>query len=68
MEQHVTFDALTPWHDHPMRSRIFRDIIKSEGFNIRFIHDPKTSPIYCTAIRRDHSEMNLKRPSQAPEG
>jgi hypothetical protein len=57
MEQHVTFDALTPWHDHPMRSKTFREIIESEGFDIQFIHDPRGSPVYCTAIRTHQTEL-----------
>jgi ubiquinone/menaquinone biosynthesis C-methylase UbiE len=52
MEQHVTFDALTPWHDHPMSSEMFRGTIESEGFDIRHLNDPETTPIYCTAVRR----------------
>jgi SAM-dependent methyltransferase len=51
MAQHVTFDALTPRHDHPMASRTFRSIIESEGFRIEHLHDPLGSPIYCTATR-----------------
>ena len=50
--QHITFDALTPWHDHPMTSRTFRRIIEEEGFRIEHLHDPKVSPVYCTAIRQ----------------
>ncbi len=52
MEQHVTFDAMTPWHDHPMSSKTFLGIIEAEGFDIEHLFDPKVSPIYCTARRR----------------
>lgn len=31
MEQHVTFDAMPPWHDHPMSSRTFLKVIEEEG-------------------------------------
>ena len=51
LEKCVTFDALTPLHDHPMASRRFRRTIESEGFRIVHMHDPKISPLYCTAVR-----------------
>ena len=51
LEKLVTFDALTPQHDHPMTSRQFRNTIEGEGFRIERIRDPKMSPLYCTAIR-----------------
>ncbi len=51
LERLVTFDALTPWHDHPMRSKTFRRIIEQEGFRIAHIRDPAVSPLYCTAVR-----------------
>lgn len=51
LEKLVTFDALTPRHDHPMTSRQFRHIIEGEGFRIEHIRDPRVSPLYCTAVR-----------------
>jgi hypothetical protein len=53
LEKQITFDALTPWHDHPMRPDEFRAIIESEGFEILFMTEYPSSPMYCTAIRRD---------------
>lgn len=53
LEKQITFDALTPWHDHPMRPDEFRVIIESEGFEILFMTEDPISPMYCTAIRRD---------------
>lgn len=52
LEKQITFDALTPWHDHPMRSADFRRIIESAGFEIVFMTDPPVSPVFCTAVRR----------------
>lgn len=52
LEKQITFDALTPWHDHPMRSAEFRQIIESAGFEILHLTDPPVSPLFCTAIRR----------------
>ncbi len=52
LEKQITFDALTPWHDHPMRAEDFRSIIESCGFEIIHLHNPPVSPLYCTAIRR----------------
>lgn len=49
LEKLVTFDALTPWHDHPMTARRFRSIIESEGFRIDHFHASRVSPVYCTA-------------------
>lgn len=46
-----TFDALTPQHDHPMSTRDFCRIIEDEGLEIVRLHDPKSSPLYCTARR-----------------
>lgn len=52
LEKLVTFDALTPRYDRPMTSRAFRGVIESEGFRIEHIHDPRSSPLYCTALKR----------------
>lgn len=52
LEKQITFDALTPWHDHPMRSDEFTKIIEDAGFEILHLTDPPISPIFCTAIRR----------------
>jgi 2-polyprenyl-3-methyl-5-hydroxy-6-metoxy-1,4-benzoquinol methylase len=58
LEKQITFDALTPWHDHPMKSEEFRSIIENAGFEILHFTDPPVSPIYCTAVRR-----SLPRPA-----
>lgn len=47
----TTFDALTPRYDRPMRSATFQRTIEAEGFRIEHFHDPKVSPLYCTAVR-----------------
>jgi SAM-dependent methyltransferase len=52
LEKQITFDALTPWHDHPMRSEEFREIIESAGFDILHFFDPVVSPLLATARRR----------------
>lgn len=52
LEKLLTFDELTPAHDHPMTSKTFRRIIDEEGFTIEHIRDPKTSPIHCTAVKK----------------
>jgi hypothetical protein len=52
LEKQITFDALTPWHDHPMRSEEFRGIIESAGFDILHFFDPVVSPLLATARRR----------------
>lgn len=54
LEKQITFDALTPWHDHPMRAAEFRRIIEAAGFEILHFTDPPVSPVFCTAIRRDY--------------
>jgi 2-polyprenyl-3-methyl-5-hydroxy-6-metoxy-1,4-benzoquinol methylase len=51
LEKNVTFDALTPWYDNPMRTEDFRDTIEAAGFRILHMHDPKGSPLFCTAVR-----------------
>lgn len=51
LEKLVTFDALTPLYDSPMTSKKFRQIIEGEGFQIEHMHDPRSSPLYCTAVR-----------------
>ena len=51
LEKLVTFDALTPLYDCPISSKKFRKIIREEGFRIEYMRDPKSSPIYCTAVR-----------------
>ena len=49
IERLITFDALTPAHDHPMTSEQFFGTIKRMGFEILHYHDPSSSPMYCTA-------------------
>lgn len=46
-----TFDALTPRFDRPMTTRRFTGVIDSEGLRVEFLHDPKVSPLWCTAVR-----------------
>lgn len=61
LEKEITFDALTPWHDHPMRSEEFREIIESAGFDILHFFDPAVSPLFATARRRDTSSPSADR-------
>jgi SAM-dependent methyltransferase len=51
LEKQITFDALTPRHDHPMTSGTFRKIIESEGFRIEHFFQYRASPVFCTAVR-----------------
>lgn len=51
-EKLCTFDALIPEHDHPMTSKQFFGTIEKLGFEIVNKHDPKSSPLWCTAIKR----------------
>ena len=51
LEKLITFDALTPMHDHPMSRAEFLETIEAEGFRVEHLHDPRVSPIYCTAVR-----------------
>jgi len=53
LEKQITFDALTPWHDHPMESAEFRATIEGAGFRIAHFFDPIGSPMYATAVRID---------------
>lgn len=46
-----TFDALTPRFDRPMTTKQFTQAIESEGLRIESLHDPKVSPLWCTAVR-----------------
>lgn len=52
LEKQITFDALTPWHDHPMDTASFRSAIEAAGFEILHFHDPLGSPLYATARRQ----------------
>ena len=56
LEKQITFDALTPWHDHPMQTEDFRQVIETSGFEILHFTDPAVSPLLCTAIRRQVPE------------
>lgn len=49
LERLITFDALTPWHDHPMSPEDFFGTIEKNGFEIIHKHDPIVSPMWCTA-------------------
>ena len=51
LEELNTFDALTPVYDNPMTTAEFCSIIEDEGFRIEHLHDPDTTPIYCTAVK-----------------
>jgi len=51
-ERMVTFDALTPMYDSPMSTEQFTSILKEEGFDIIWLHDPEVSPLLARAIRR----------------
>jgi ubiquinone/menaquinone biosynthesis C-methylase UbiE len=48
----VTFDALTPRYDRPMTAAELFGTIEAEGFRIEHRHDPKVSPLWCTAVKR----------------
>jgi ubiquinone/menaquinone biosynthesis C-methylase UbiE len=52
-ERMVTFDALTPMYDAPMSTEQFTSILKEEGFDIIWLHDPEVSPLLARAIRRN---------------
>lgn len=53
LERLVTFDALTPYYDNPMRWQTMKSIVESEGFEIKYFNDNRTgSPIYLTAVKR----------------
>ena len=51
-EKLATFDALTPRFDAPVTTRRFTSVLAEEGFEVRQLFDPPTSPIICTAVRR----------------
>jgi len=51
LEKLITFDALTPMHDHPMRASVFTRILREHGFELVHFHNPIRSPMYCTAVR-----------------
>jgi len=48
----ITFDALTPRYDKPMRWRRFRRTIEDEGFVIRNAMHCFDAPLHCTAVKR----------------
>lgn len=53
LEKLITFDALTPRYDKPMRWKTLKRIVEDEGFEIAYYNDnPKGSPIYLTARRK----------------
>lgn len=47
----VTFDALTPRFDKPIRASDFRQTVIEAGFEILYIHDRVEAPLWCTARR-----------------
>ena len=50
-EKLCTFDALIPAYDIPMTAKQFFGTIEKQGFRIVNKHDPKASPLWCTAIK-----------------
>jgi 2-polyprenyl-3-methyl-5-hydroxy-6-metoxy-1,4-benzoquinol methylase len=51
VEKLLTFDALTPRYDQPLRWDTMRRTIEEAGFEIRFYSAEPTYPLYCTALR-----------------
>ena len=47
--QLVTFDALTPRYDKPMRWQTMASILRDEGFVIRHAQNSPTMALWCTA-------------------
>lgn len=52
LEKLVTFDALTPQFDKPMKWQTMKSIVEGLGFEIKYYNsNPAGSPIYLTAVR-----------------
>jgi ubiquinone/menaquinone biosynthesis C-methylase UbiE len=47
----ITFDALTPRYDKPMRWRTMERILIEEGFSVRHAHTSPLTAIWCTSVR-----------------
>jgi hypothetical protein len=52
LEKMITFDALTPKFDSPMSTRELKRILSEEGFQIEYLEDGLTSPVYATARKK----------------
>lgn len=53
LEKLITFDALTPTYDLPMKWIKMKEIVESEGFEICYFNDnPTGSPIWMTAVKK----------------
>ena len=50
-ERIITFDALTPAYDNPMTTETFTSILKEEGFDIVWLHDPEINPLLARAVK-----------------
>jgi SAM-dependent methyltransferase len=48
--QLITFDALTPQYDNPMRWRTMEKILAEEGFNVHHAHTSPLTALWCTAV------------------
>lgn len=48
----VTFDALTPEYDRPMRGRTMASIVREEGLDVEFLVDERWKPLLLRARRR----------------
>lgn len=52
IEKLITFDALTPKYDNPMKWKELRSILEDEGFLIKYAVNRPKSPLYCTCEKR----------------
>lgn len=53
LEKLITFDALTPMYDLPMKWETMKRIVEEEGFEIKYFNDnPTGSPIWVTAQKK----------------
>ena len=53
LEKLITFDALTPKYDMPMKTETLRSILVEEGFVIEHLEDKLSSPVYATARKHN---------------
>src|SRR3546814_121288 len=50
----VTFDALTPQYDKPMRWKTMHRILREEGMAVKHAQTGASSPLWCPAVAEDN--------------
>lgn len=61
IEKLITFDRLTAWHENHLTGAKFREILESEGLEVRSLMAAEDQPVWATAFRRAEPSVRVTR-------